>query len=216
VNVLWRTDARPPAQAAAAPPPAPPIASAAAARPPVSQAAPPQPALQIARPAAPAGAPAAAQVARPALQAAPQPAQPSPRPAPTPSPKIGRVISVSGCNTQIELSLAPPGGTAPRAEISSLARIRAQNIAVIGVISGMSMQPAGAQGEKIVLDVVLVGEIQGTGFQRGIAHFPSIGDEVYLAGGLELGRSLCPAGNHHAQRGHSVSRSFGAGAADGR
>jgi DNA helicase HerA-like ATPase len=74
----------------------------------------------------------------------------------------------------------------PRAEIGSLVRIRAQNVAVIGVISGMSMQPAGTQGEKVLLDLVLVGEIQTAGFQRGVAHFPSIGDEVFLAGSLEL------------------------------
>jgi hypothetical protein len=106
---------------------------------------------------------------------------------PLPSQKIGRVVCVSGCNCQIELLPAAPGATPPRAEIGSLARIRAQNVAVMGVISGMSMQPAGAQGEKTVLDLVLVGEILGTGFQRGVAHFPSIGDEVYLAGSLELG-----------------------------
>ena len=105
---------------------------------------------------------------------------------PLPAQKIGRVVAVSGCNCQIELSPATPGATLPRAEIGSLVRIRAQNVAVVGVISGMAMQPAGTQGEKVVLDLVLVGEILPAGFQRGVAHFPSIGDEVFLAGSLEL------------------------------
>lgn len=135
-----------------------------------------------------------AQPAAPALRSAPQAgtapqtatATPRPTVLPTPAQKIGRVISVSGCNCQIELAAATPGAVLPRAEIGSLARIRAQNVAVVGVISGMTMQPAGTQGEKVILDLVLVGEIQPSGFQRGVAHFPSIGDEVFLAGGLEL------------------------------
>ncbi len=74
----------------------------------------------------------------------------------------------------------------PRGEIGSLVRIRAQTIAVVGIICGMTMQPSGAQGEKVILDLVLVGEIGPAGFQRGVAHFPSIGDDVFLAGSSEL------------------------------
>ena len=73
----------------------------------------------------------------------------------------------------------------PRAEIGSLVRIRAQTIAVVGIISGMTMH-SGAQTEKVLLDLVLVGELAPEGFQRGVAHFPSIGDDVHLAGAAEL------------------------------
>jgi hypothetical protein len=114
--------------------------------------------------------------------AAPAPSQPQP----TPARKIGRVIAVSGCNAQIELMPAAPGAAPPRAEIGSLARIHAQNVAVVGIICGMTVQPAGTRGETVILDLVLVGEIQSTGFHRGVAHFPSIGDEVSLAGGRDL------------------------------
>lgn len=114
------------------------------------------------------------------------PQQPASQPQPVPAQKIGRVIAVSGCNTQIELVASAPGAAPARAEIGSLARIRAQNVAVVGIITGMAMQPAGTQGEKVVLELVLVGEIQSSGFQRGVAHFPSIGDEVFLAGSREL------------------------------
>jgi hypothetical protein len=100
--------------------------------------------------------------------------------------RIGRVVSVSGCNTQVELAAQIPGHSAPRAEIGSLAKIRAQNASVVGIISGMAVQPAGTQVEKVVLELILVGEVAAAGFQRGVAHFPCIGDEVFLAGGADL------------------------------
>jgi DNA helicase HerA-like ATPase len=100
--------------------------------------------------------------------------------------KIGRVISVLGCNAQIELVPASPGAPMPRAGIGSLVRIQAQHVAVVGVISGMTMQTAGTREEKVILELVLVGEIQAASFRRGVATFPSIGDQVFLAGGVDL------------------------------
>ena len=160
--------ARPAAPPQAAPPPARPV-------PPAAQAAPaaqPRP-LPVAAPAAPAPvAPAAERRA-------------APRPASVPAQCIGRVVSVSGCSTQIELAPHIPGQPAARAEIGSLAKISAQNATVVGIISGMAVQP-GARGEKTVLELILVGEVIPSGFQRGVAHFPSIGDDVFLAGSADL------------------------------
>jgi DNA helicase HerA-like ATPase len=159
--------------------------------------APPPPAM--ARPAMPQAAPAARPPMPPQAQAmptAPQPvAQPRPapaaerravpRPAPSPAQCIGRVVSVAGCSAQIELAPHIPGQPAARAEIGSLAKISAQNATVVGIISGMSVQP-GTRGEKTVLELILVGEVVPDGFQRGVAHFPSIGDDVFLAGSADL------------------------------
>ena len=140
------------------------------------------------------------------MQAAPQPVPPQPRPIPAvtvpvaapaterrtaprplsvPAQCIGRVVSVAGCSTQVELSPHIPGQPAARAEIGSLAKISAQNATVVGIISGMAVQP-GARGEKTVLEVILVGEVVPGGFQRGVAHFPSIGDDAFLAGSADL------------------------------
>ncbi len=109
----------------------------------------------------------------------------APRPAPTTAQCIGRVISVAGCATQVELAPHIPGQPVARAEIGSLAKISAQDASVVGIISGMAVQ-AGQRGEKTVLELILVGEVVPQGFQRGVAHFPSIGDDVYLAGGADL------------------------------
>lgn len=192
MNEMWRqtaearvtaprplTPAAPPIQPAQS---APPLATSA--RPPMPT--PPPVAMRAAAPPiATAVQPHPAPIAQP-LPAAPVPERrATPRPIPTPSQIIGRIISVAGCNTQVELAPHIPGQPAGRAEIGSLAKILAQDASVIGIISGMSVQP-GQRGEKTVLDVVLVGEVLPGGFQRGVAHFPSIGDDVYLAGSADL------------------------------
>ena len=171
----------PPAQPVpVARPPVPPPAPAArpVAPPPAAQAVPqavPQP-----RPAAPAPVQAAPVQIAPAIER-----RAVPRPAPSLAHIIGRVVSVAGCNTQVELAPHIPGQPAPRAEIGSLAKIMAQDASVVGIISGMAVQP-GQRGEKTVLEVILVGEVVADGFQRGVAHFPSIGDNVYMAGADDL------------------------------
>lgn len=174
----------PPPPAAAQRPamPAPPPAAARPATPPI----PPLP--QAPQQAQPRPVPVAAPAAQP-VAAAPVPAVPerraAPRPAPSPAQIIGRVVTVAGCNTQVELAPHIPGQPIARAEIGSLAKIMAQDASVVGIISGMAVVP-GQRGEKTVLEVILVGEVLPGGFQRGVSHFPSIGDDVYLAGGADL------------------------------
>ena len=118
---------------------------------------------------------------------------PLPRPVPAPLAvsalavqKIGRVIGVHGCSAQIELL---PGPTPPRAEIGALAKIRTRTADVIAIISALSIRPM-ASGEQVMLDLVLVGEMRDEGrgrrFHRGVAHFPCIGDEGFLAGGADI------------------------------
>jgi len=100
--------------------------------------------------------------------------------------KIGRVISVQGCSAQIELLSAP---TPSRAEIGAMAKIRTRTAEVVAIISALSVKPS-ANGDQVVLDLVLVGEIRDDGhgkhFHRGVAHFPCIGDESFLAGGADI------------------------------
>jgi DNA helicase HerA-like ATPase len=132
---------------------------------------------RVPRPDAPARRPGAQSVA--AMQAAVAAAMQT-----EPAHYIGRVIGVSGYSTQLELQSGMQD--APRAEIGSLVKVRAQDVAVVGVISSMTVQPAGKDGEKTILELVLVGEVGGKGFQRGVAHFPVIGDDVYLASATDL------------------------------
>ncbi len=61
-----------------------------------------------------------------------------------PAQFIGRITGVSGYSTQVEL--APED--APRAEIGSLVKVRAQNVAVVGIISSMAMQSTGRTAKK--------------------------------------------------------------------
>ena len=160
-------------------------------RPPMPQAQPAAALRPAAAPAVQVPPPAPQPVAqpRPAPAASPAPIaaerRAAPRPAPTTAQCIGRVISVAGCSTQIELTPHIPGQPAARAEIGSLAKISAQDASVVGIISGMAVQ-AGQRGEKTVLELILVGEVVPEGFQRGVAHFPSIGDDVFLAGAADL------------------------------
>jgi DNA helicase HerA-like ATPase len=104
---------------------------------------------------------------------------------PQPGRRIGRVVSVAGCNAQVELETGQTQGR-PRAEIGSLTKINAHGAAVVGIIAGMAVRACGAQGEKTVLEVILVGEVTAGGFQRGVAHFPCIGDDVFLAASADL------------------------------
>jgi DNA helicase HerA-like ATPase len=101
-----------------------------------------------------------------------------------PAQYIGRVIGVSGYSTQLELK--PGMHDAPRAEIGSLVKVRAQDVAVVGVIASMAIKSDGKNGEKTVLELTLVGEVGAKGFRRGVAHFPVIGDDVYLASATDL------------------------------
>lgn len=96
-----------------------------------------------------------------------------------PAQFIGRITGVSGYGSQVELAPAD----APRAEIGSLVKVRAQNVAVVGIISSMAVQP---DGKKVVLELTLAGEVDGKGFHRGVARFPVIGDDVYLASATDL------------------------------
>jgi DNA helicase HerA-like ATPase len=129
-------------------------------------------------------APVQVSVQAPAPRPVPQPAT---APQGAPAQRIGRVVSVSGCSTQVELEQTPgQSHGAPRAEIGSLSKIRVHNTSVVGIISGMTMRAAGAQGEKTVLEVILVGEVGAAGFQRGVTHFPCIGDDVFLASSHDL------------------------------
>jgi DNA helicase HerA-like ATPase len=156
--------------------PAPPVQTA----PPAPQPAPPRPAQPAAQP-QPSSPAAQSEIFRPA---------PRPAPAPRAGQKIGRVISVAGPVTTIELDPSLNGPSAPRAEIGSLARIRTQTAHVIGTISSLRQTSSAMGNDKTLVELILVGELKGDGaalaFSRGVAHFPCIGDEASLAGRDEL------------------------------
>lgn len=148
-------------------------------------------------PIAPVPSPVPQAPVRQAQTAAPQPATPFLPSRPVPAApavsrltvqKIGRVINVQGCAAQIEL-LAGPMPT--RAEIGAMAKIRTRSAEVVAIISALSINSS-IKGEQVLLDLVLVGEMRDEGsgmrFYRGVAHFPCIGDEAFLAGGEDIAR----------------------------
>jgi DNA helicase HerA-like ATPase len=104
--------------------------------------------------------------------------------------KIGRVTSVAGAVATIELDPAAPAQTPPRAEIGSLAKIRTRAAHVVGIISALSQRQQPAGGQTIAVEIIQVGELvhdgQTMSFTRGVAHFPSIGDDAFLASREDL------------------------------
>ncbi len=120
---------------------------------------------------------------------APPPQPQTPR-ASQPGQKIGRVTGVAGAVATIELDAAAPTQTPPRAEIGSLAKIRTRTAHVVGIISALSQRHQPAGGQTIVVEIIQVGELipdgQAMSFSRGVAHFPSIGDDAFLASREDL------------------------------
>jgi len=109
--------------------------------------------------------------------------------------KIGRVTGVAGPVTTIELDAAPAGQAPPRAEIGSLAKIRTRTAHVVGIISSLRQTGQGPGPDTVVVEIILVGEMAHDGksmsFARGVANFPSIGDEAFLAGHDDLAVVYC-------------------------
>jgi DNA helicase HerA-like ATPase len=104
---------------------------------------------------------------------------------PLPEQKIGRVTAVAGAVITIELDPAPAGQAPPRAEIGSLAKVQTRAANVIGIISALRQIGRRPGVETVVVEIIQVGELahdgQAMSFARGVAHFPSIGDDAFLA-----------------------------------
>ena len=103
-----------------------------------------------------------------------------------PAKRLGKLIAVSGCFATAVME--PNAGEVPRAEIGSLIKIVTPKLEVIGVIRALSSRADHA----VLIELTLVGELspeagmRKSAFRRGVAHFPSIGDEVLLAGSDDL------------------------------
>ncbi|HJU32553.1 MAG TPA: DUF87 domain-containing protein [Hyphomicrobiaceae bacterium] len=111
---------------------------------------------------------------------------------------VGHVVTVSGSQASIRLvdGASANSGNDGRITIGKFLGIRATGSCVIGVIThvdGGAQKQAGAGNAGLTARVDLLGEIRETRggsmrFQRGIAEYPVIGDEVDLLGsdGLRL------------------------------
>jgi DNA helicase HerA-like ATPase len=108
---------------------------------------------------------------------------------------IGRVISVSG--SQASFGVLAARQRSPEDECVTVGKfvgIRRGDELLIGVVTNISMQTpsvAREQGFQGTAQLDLMGEIipnrQGhRAFQRGITHYPAMGDEVALLGNSEL------------------------------
>ena len=112
--------------------------------------------------------------------------------------RIGRIITVSGCNATALVESPPGAATKLRPEIGSLVKIRTPLGQVVGVVANLLSRAeiAPGRGDYVHIEMTLVGELieQGgrLGFRRGVAHFPSIGDEVSIAGRDDLAAVYVP------------------------
>src|SRR5262249_5872043 len=118
------------------------------------------------------------------------------RPTPTPAAAgqpLGRVLSVSGAQASVRLSVDPSNGTdVARATVGKFLGIRTGQSLVIGVITKICIDPPanGAQARHATGQVDLLGEIKEIGadthFQRGVTEYPTIGDTADLITNREL------------------------------
>ena len=134
--------------------------------------------------------PVAPQVAPAPVAAAPQTA---PSYAPTPAPiaapvlePIGRVISISGAQASIALTVGRSLTDKAQAKVGKFIGILSGKAIVIGLVTEITEQSHPGQG--IVASIDLVGEMKtGTkSFQRGVTEYPSIGDGAVMLTEREL------------------------------
>ena len=118
--------------------------------------------------------------------------------------RVGRVVAVSGSQviTLLENVLHDDDDTdAPKLQIGTLIKTETPASTVFGMVSGLSIpipkQDAG-DTELNIIEMELVGETKKDPgeaeqpFQRGVSVFPTLGDSVYVASKVELGRVYAP------------------------
>jgi hypothetical protein len=118
--------------------------------------------------------------------------------------RIGRVVAVSGSQVITLLENVPHDDDdpdAPKLQIGTLIKTETPASTVFGMVSGLSIpipkQDAG-DTELNIIEMELVGEtMKDSGkaeqpFQRGVSVFPTLGDSVYVASKVELGRVYAP------------------------
>lgn len=95
---------------------------------------------------------------------------------------IGRVIAVCGPRAQIAVVNPEPGRSAPRVTVGGCVAVAAGPTRLVGIIGEVSGRDDGLGGTSraATLSIDLVGEIviedESEHFQRGVSHYPTIGD----------------------------------------
>jgi hypothetical protein len=122
---------------------------------------------------------------------------------PAPAEVLGRVITVAGSQATIELSARIQGADKPT--VGKFIGLVTGPTLIVGMVTEIGEQPSGTTYRKIAhLD--LVGDIRiappnAGRFQRGVAEYPTIGDNAVLLGERELRLVYGAADADHAHVG---------------
>ncbi|HET7491191.1 MAG TPA: ATP-binding protein, partial [Bradyrhizobium sp.] len=114
---------------------------------------------------------------------------------------FGRVISVRGSLARVGLmATSHTSQSEIRATVGRFVSIRCTNSTIVAMITEVSCENLPAQDNYIAsASVDLLGEILGDAerqkFQRGVTHYPTIGDTVDLISNQELRTVYAPAGS---------------------
>ena len=121
------------------------------------------------------------------------------QPSPARDASIGRIVSVTGARAIMLLDHVN-GVARARPEMGTLLAIATQSTVVLAIVSALSVPvPAQREGdaEVWIAELGLVGELayDGAGklakFNRGVTHYPSLGDRVRVATKPELSMAFC-------------------------
>jgi hypothetical protein len=115
--------------------------------------------------------------------------------------RIGRIVSVAGCQAVCVLERDAQGEVAPL-QIGGLVKTNIGKSQVYGLVSGVSIPvPSSGEGgdaEMKVVELLLIGEATAPGpgrpavFRRGVSTFPALGDAVYATSREDLVQVYAP------------------------
>jgi DNA helicase HerA-like ATPase len=113
---------------------------------------------------------------------------------------FGRVISVRGSLARVGLIATSMGLSEIRATVGRFVSIRCTNSTIVAMITEVSCENLPTSDNYIAsASVDLLGEIFSTPerqkFQRGVTHYPTIGDAVELISNQELRTVYAPSGS---------------------
>ncbi len=119
----------------------------------------------------------------------------------TTAQRIGRIVSVAGCQAVCVLERDARGEVAPL-QIGGLVKTNSGKSQVYGIVSGVSI-PVPSTGESTdpemkVVELLLIGEAatpvsgRAGAFRRGVSVFPALGDAVYATSREDLIQVYAP------------------------
>lgn len=119
----------------------------------------------------------------------------------TSAQRVGRIVSVAGCQAVCVLE-RDPRGEVPPLQIGGLVKTNIGKTQVYGIVSGVSIpvpsSGEGVDGEMKVVELLLIGEAAPPGpgkpalFRRGVSVFPSLGDAVFATSREDLSQVYAP------------------------